>query len=260
MGKTKLVYFSATHTTEKLVNAVAKGIGAEAEAFNFTKLKAPPALPIFEKDDLAVIGIPVYVGRIPRFTLPYLKQLQGNGAKVVLVAVYGNRHYDDCLIEMEDMMREQGFVPVAAAALVAEHSFSSNIAGGRPNADDLAFAEDFGKKVKAKLEANADGAELAAGAIPGNRPYRELGTSMSIAPIVNENCTTCGACAAACPSGAISAADVHDINAELCIRCRACARVCPVGAIDFTQPQFLDIIKYCESSFGSPDKEPEIIL
>lgn len=48
---------------------------------------------------------------------------------------------------------------------------------------------------------------------------------------INDDCISCGACAAECPTNAISEGDTkYVIDPEKCIECGACAGVCPVGA------------------------------
>ena len=47
---------------------------------------------------------------------------------------------------------------------------------------------------------------------------------------INDSCIACGACAAQCPTNAISEGDIYVIDAEACISCGACAGVCPVSA------------------------------
>lgn len=44
-------------------------------------------------------------------------------------------------------------------------------------------------------------------------------------------CIGCGACAQACPTEAIDAADPHNINRALCNACGACASVCPTQSL-----------------------------
>ena len=48
---------------------------------------------------------------------------------------------------------------------------------------------------------------------------------------INDECIACGACAGACPVGAISEGDgKYVIDPETCIECGACADTCPVSA------------------------------
>ncbi len=237
-----VVYFSATQTTQKTALAIATGTGKEIIEHDFTKVhKAKPIAP-FTETDLVIIGAPVYVGRIPKVIVPFLHTLKGNNTPCVLLGVYGNRAFDDYLVELEDMMTAQGFLPVAAAAFLGEHSFSDKLATARPNADDLKEAELFGKKIAEKLESQTEVKPLEAGKIPGGRPYREpfagSGKRVPICPAVNDDCTQCGICADACPMGAIDENDATKIDASKCIRCRACARSCPQKAIDFVDETF----------------------
>jgi len=48
---------------------------------------------------------------------------------------------------------------------------------------------------------------------------------------INDECISCGACAAACPSEAIAEGDSkYVIDAATCSDCGACADICPVSA------------------------------
>ncbi len=49
---------------------------------------------------------------------------------------------------------------------------------------------------------------------------------------INQDCISCGSCAATCPVEAISEGDsMYVIDPDTCISCGACADTCPVGAI-----------------------------
>ena len=48
---------------------------------------------------------------------------------------------------------------------------------------------------------------------------------------ITDECISCGACAAECPTSCISEGDgKYVINADECISCGNCADLCPVGA------------------------------
>ena len=154
------VYFSGTGTTEKTVRRIAAGmaqaLGAELAVYDFTTPAARQRELRFDTGELAVLGVPVYAGRVPNVLLPYLtKQLHGSGALAVPVVLFGNRNFDDALIKLRNILAEDGFMPVAGGAFVGEHAFSRTLGAGRPNGDDLAEMDAFARRAAEKVTALA---------------------------------------------------------------------------------------------------------
>lgn len=238
------VYFSATDTTKKTVLTIAdeaaRLLGAEREDYDFTLPGMRENGFAAGKDDLVIFGTPVYAGRVPNVLLKYLATIQGNGALAVPVVLFGNRNFDDGLIELRDILENTGFHTVAAAAFVGEHSFSKTLAAGRPDADDmkeaLAFAGKIAEKVKGLPEGEAP-APVEVDGVP--HPYRgyyqprdRKGVSIDIRKVkslVSDACDDCKICADVCPMGSISHENVREYTG-ICIKCGACIKKCPKQA------------------------------
>ena len=215
-----IAHFSPTGGTKKIADAIAAGFNIPIEEMDLTK--ADSAVTLGENDALMAV-LPVYAGRVPQISLERLAALKGNGQKAVAVVVYGNREYEDALLETRDALEANGFRVVAAAAFIAEHSIVRSIANRRPDGADEALCRQFAADVMAKPD---DSAPVL---VPGNTPYKELKPA-AFHPAANENCTKCGACARQCPVGAIPLDDPSHTNNDLCINCMRCVQVCPVSS------------------------------
>jgi ferredoxin len=260
------IYFSPTGTTEKVANAMAAGTGLLHEKADLTTQKKRRTFRrSFDKDDLVIVGAPVYGGRIPGNLDDLFSGLNGNSASAIALVVYGNREYEDALIEMKIRLEERGFQVIAGAAFIGEHTFSTKIATGRPSEDDLVTAREFGKKI-----AQFDISNTRKLTVKGNYPYTARGfypdpTKMgpaAAASIVttNEDCTFCGVCAEECPWGVITIGDSVTIDYSRCFRCLRCVRVCPAGALAIRNPEFYTAIAKFEEFLKGRYKEPEMFL
>lgn len=109
----------------------------EMKSYNWINTPCNELLEI-PKDDVLLFSMPVYGGVIPQLCAHMAENIKGDNTLAVIAAVYGNRHYDDALLQMKDLLTKQGFVVIAAGAFLAEHSIFPSVASERPDEKDKA--------------------------------------------------------------------------------------------------------------------------
>ena len=258
----KLIYFSPTGTTQKVLESIAEGIAVEdVEHINLTlQEESQQTIPPFS-DELIIIGAPVYGGRLPVDAINRFKQIKASKTLAIIIVVYGNREFEDALLELKNLAIELGFNPVAGGAFIGEHSFASKdvpIANGRPDRLDIQKAMDFGTKINDKVTAlQSHNAQIDL-EIPGRFPYEGGARSMAVSPVSKEDiCTVCGTCSSVCPTAAISINGSVATQIELCIRCCACIKNCPTGARVWEDSMMKKITNWLNENC-SIRKEPQI--
>lgn len=214
------IIFSPTGGTEKVAHIIGGQWSENPRIIDLSDPKTDYSDCEIAQEDQVLVAMPSFGGRAPAVAIERLKKIAGNGAKCTLVCVYGNRAYEDTLVEMEDAAKESGFQVVAAVAAVAEHSIMPQYAAGRPDASDKKQLEQFAERIAGKTEAVVS--------IPGNRPYKKAGGA-GLVPKVGKSCTKCGLCAENCPVQAIDPAS-FTADAKKCISCMRCVKQCPEKA------------------------------
>ena len=217
-----LITFSPTGGTEKTARLLASAI---AEHWQTVDLLKPVSGLSFSADDLCLIALPSYGGRIPTLSAERLRTIRAEGTRAILLCVYGNRAYEDTLSELQDLLEDQGFVCIAAAAAIAEHSIFREFGAGRPDAADAAELNLFGEKIRERLMTAGTGPLTLPGTHGTYKPY----TNSALVPAETAVCTNCGTCRAECPADAIGNTPA-EIDPGRCIKCMRCVSVCPTGA------------------------------
>lgn len=255
MKKVKAYYFSPTGTTESVIRKLATDLSlkmqcVEAPDFvDFTPLNArQEKQPILVKDSLLILGVPVYAGRVPNILLNYLGQFKSENSDVILVAVYGNRAFDDALEELRSIFAENGFRILGAGAFVGAHAFSNKIATGRPDDKDFNMIESFAAAMANRLSNTLLSPYIHPFEIPGEVPFRPYYRPLdvdgnpfdfkAIKPMTLATCIHCGLCADKCPVQSISHED-HQTLIGKCIKCCSCVKRCPVNAKRFDDSNFI---------------------
>lgn len=264
MKSVTLAYFSPTETTKKVLEGIAETIGAE----EVKKVDLTPADTMSRefpevKDGIALLGAPVYAGRIPEVAGERFGKLKGNGVPAVIIVLYGNREYEDALIELREIAVKQGFKPIAGAAFIGEHSFTSDdypLSPGRPDAQDINIARDLGEKIAEKLANDLNTREIPELQVPGNLPPRERRPRDKRPPETDTAlCTMCLTCVEICPTAAITVNEGLISDPELCISCCACVKKCPAHAKAMNSPHIDRVRVWLSDAYGKR-KEPEIFL
>ncbi len=255
--KTYIINFSPTGTTKAVLESIAEGMGNETTLYDITPADSSVSAEI--TDGIALFGVPVYAGRVPLICAERMKNITSDGAPAVVVAVYGNRAYEDALVELRDIVSDAGFSVVAGGAFIGEHSYSSAekpVAQGRPDSADRQCAKDFGSMVMKKILSGITQTPE----MNGNVPYKErMGIKGATPQTKTELCGSCGTCTDVCPTDAITIDSTSSSDVEKCIMCCACVKECPADARYIAHQGILERIDMLYKNC-SARKEPELFI
>ncbi len=288
--KIRAMYFTGTGTTARITTTIAysmwsemKSAGFEKEAdINFSPKAAREKVYAFDENDIVVFGVPVIAGRVPNVLLPFLDTLEGGGAMAIPVVLYGNRNFDDALIELRNILEDKGFNTVAAAAFIGEHSFSKTLGAGRPDAADMKEATQFAKDAADKIlwimrdsreherELFAVLEEVCPVEVEGCEPIRPYykprdrhGEHINILKVkpklYEDKCIKCGLCASICPMGSISKENPGVVDG-ICIKCCGCVKKCPQEALYYDDAGYIYHKEELEAMYGDERKSPSLFI
>ena len=252
-----LVWFSATSTTKHIIRLIAEQFVAESVVKHDITKTSPVNDIQIGSNDLLIVGMPVYSGRIPAIAVNALKKFKGNKTPAVIVCVYGNRDYDDALLELKNITQANDFRIVSAGAFIAQHSIFPTVGISRPDEQDKDIIKVFGEK-SATLIALLDSVDnLPDISVKGNKPYKTPG-KVPLTPKADRKCDKCGICVKLCPTDAIPAFNPRITFGSKCIACARCIAVCPQKARHFGG-FFYRIVEKRFTKVNSTRKEPETI-
>ena len=260
INKIKGIYFSPNGKTKLIVEYISKYIADELklnlELIDFTIKRENTYKYSFE--DIVIFGVPTYAGRVPNKILPSIRKLfKGEGTMVIPVVTFGNRNFDESLLELEKELTNNGFKVIAAAAFATQHSFSKKIGTNRPDIDDIKEIKIFSQKILEKIRKSNSIEDMLL-----EYEKRDVGSYytplkidgkpakfLKAKPITNLNlCDECGLCAKKCPMGAIDNKDFKKII-NICIKCYACINICHTKAKYFNDSDLISHIKMLEQNY-----------
>lgn len=248
------LYFSPTGGTKKAADMLTQAMSDTVLPVDLTDSKTDFGELSLTEEDTAIIAVPSYGGRVPALAARRIAEVRANGAQAILLCVYGNRAYEDTLVELQDIVKQAGFRISAAVAAIAEHSIARQFATGRPDQQDQEQLAGFAKRILAKLSAGDMGEPV----IPGNRPYKK-GSGAGIVPKPTKSCVKCGLCAEKCPVQAIDRDDPRRVDNDACISCMRCVSICPHSARK-VNPVMLAAVSTMLKKACSDRKECELYL
>ncbi len=249
-AKNRLVtaaYFSPTEGTKRAVELLAQCLTQNPQYLDLTRRKLRREKRVFSAQELLIAAAPVYGGQLPVLDDKLFANLKGNHTPCVIMAAYGNRHYDDTLAQMKKILEDRGFVCIGAIAPIIPHIYSDKLGVGRPNEQDEVIFKKFAVLIKKRIEEREEQGFVSI-EVPGNSmPDKK---EMKPVPKIfdKERCTGCQVCVQKCPVYAISK-DTLEIDESKCISCMRCALFCKKGARTYDNSK---VQEHLEKEFLAP--------
>lgn len=250
------IYFSPSGTTKKITGKITEDFKGEKKTYDLLEKKVLNNLK-FSSNDIVIVGMPVFGGRIPKICSEMLKKIHGSKTFAIAVVSYGNRDYEDALLELQELLEEEGFIVIGAGAFISRHSIFNKIAYNRPDINDIIEIQKFSNDCINKLEMIRNNYDQKL-KIKGNHPYKTYSV-IPLIPTGDSKCNECGICIEVCPVNAIESKNPRKTNEEECISCTACIKICPQKARYFSGEKYKISENIIEKKCLER-KEPEIYI
>lgn len=218
------IIFSPTGGTRLMADALSAPWQHAIQDIDLTDAKTDLSTISLSESDLVLLAVPSYGGRVPALAAERIARLHGNGAACLIACAFGNRAYEDTLIELADLAGQSQLQVIAAVAAATEHSIIRMYGAGRPDAEDQRELASMAASIYDKYSSGSTSTPH----IPGNRPYKPL-SDIRLVPTPSESCNHCGRCARTCPAEAIDPITLCTAP-ERCISCMRCISTCPQQA------------------------------
>ena len=115
MSNVTKIFFSPSGTTKKVIEEIANNFSQEKETYDLLNFNSDKEL---TSEDIAIVGMPIFAGRIPKSGRERLSKIKGNNTPAIAVVNYGNAHVSDALLELVDLLKEKIKKSKAHTALV----------------------------------------------------------------------------------------------------------------------------------------------
>lgn len=228
------IYFSPSNTTKKIIEKIANKFEGTQEEYDLLNISSENTHKEFDEETLVIVGMPIFAARLPKIASEKLMNFKGENTPTIAIANYGNVNIGDALLELNDILKENGFNIIGTASTISQHSIVTDIATNRPDNKDLEKLNEFVEKCKEKLKSGKFN-EIT---VPGNKPYCNY-KKVPLTPICDESlCVYCYECVSTCPEKAISSMNPLETDTNLCSACTACIYICPENARYFTGELF----------------------
>ena len=154
------IYYSPAGGTELMTEALARKIGAILDECSpldvsvecYDMLREESRSIAFDDETVAVIGMPVYVGKIPLPAARAMHNIDGNGAMTLAAVSYGGRKYGNALFELKRLTEECGFKAIGAGAFMVSYMAIRGSARSMAPAIDREAIMDFSKAASEKIK------------------------------------------------------------------------------------------------------------
>jgi len=152
------IYYSPEGGTAKMAEILAKDIALrlrencpeEIESM-CCDIEDASNLPELGAETVAVIAMPVYMGKIPLPGIKAMRDIRGYSAMTLALVSYSGRTFGNALYELKEYASDRGFEPIGAGAFAI--SYGAVRGSSRPGSVvmDVDALSDFGKASAAKI-------------------------------------------------------------------------------------------------------------
>lgn len=242
--KTFTVTFSPTETSKRVSEWISDVFSTEKTRIDLCSKEVQDIM--LTAEDICIFSMPCYGGRIPQIATERLNHIHGSNTNAIVCITYGNRAFDDALLELTELVTDHGFHVLSACAIVSEHNIMKIFAKGRPTLEDKQKITEFALATLDKLKHNNRSVPI----IPGQHPYKEIAVKHPDIFVDHSHCIACGLCAAECPVQAISEGD-WETDQVNCIGCMRCIKCCPTNCRSLDEKALNAMIEHLRPSCES---------